>query len=106
MITEQSVVKQKPHPLNDVHRHGGVALTPLSPSRQDSQLLSDATNRTTPSLSKSLSQHGIEPYLGMLSWQPADLSRLLKTLISDLKPEDMAGGIPCLPAHLLFMCLR
>ena len=49
-----------------------------------------------------------KPFLGILSWQPADQSKLISALISDLKPEQVRSHstIPCLPAHMLFMCLR
>ena len=44
--------------------------------------------------------------MGMLSWQPGDQQRLLKQLVANLQPGGVAGETPCLPAHLLFMCLR
>ena len=49
-----------------------------------------------------------KPYLGILSWQPADQSKLIRALILDLKPEVVQSHslIPCLPAHVIFMCLR
>ena len=49
-----------------------------------------------------------KPYLGILSWQPADQSKLIAALISDLKLEQIRSHstIPCLPAHMIFMCLR
>ena len=49
-----------------------------------------------------------KPYLGILSWQPADQSKLVRALILDLKPEVVQSHslIPCLPAHVIFMCLR
>ena len=46
------------------------------------------------------------PALGMLSWQPEDQSKLIKALVLDLRPESFHGLIPCLPAHMIFMCLR
>ena len=49
-----------------------------------------------------------KPYLGILSWQPADQSKLIRALILDLKPKVVQSHslIPCLPAHVIFMCLR
>ena len=49
-----------------------------------------------------------KPYLGILSWQPGDQSKLVRALILDLKPEVVQSHslIPCLPAHVIFMCLR
>ena len=43
---------------------------------------------------------------GVISWVPAQQSKLIKALILDLKPEQFAGQIPCLLAHVIFMCLR
>lgn len=81
---------------------GDVALTPLSPpGKNDAWLTSDLTHQATPLVTSK-----VQPHLGMLSWQPVDQARLLKQLIVDLKPEALSGEIPCLPAHLIFMCLR
>lgn len=27
-------------------------------------------------------------------------------LISDMKPQDVSATVPCLPAYILFMCIR
>ncbi|XP_066523254.1 unconventional myosin-Va [Hoplias malabaricus] len=44
---------------------------------------------------------------GMLEFRKEDEGKLLKTLITDLKPRGVAVNlIPCLPAYILFMCLR
>ena len=47
-------------------------------------------------------------FLGMFSFRPEDLSSILRNIILDIKPgqTDTFGGIPCLPAHIIFMCIR
>ena len=78
----------------------GVALTPLSPQHYTHPLLPAPPPLGWPG--------GVvdDPLMGMLSWQPGDLQQLLKQLITKLRPETLSGQSPCLPAHLLFMCLR
>ncbi|XP_075998485.1 unconventional myosin-Va-like [Genypterus blacodes] len=46
-------------------------------------------------------------FQGMLEYRKGDESRLLKSLVVDLKPRGVAVGlIPGLPAYIIFMCLR
>lgn len=46
-------------------------------------------------------------FQGMLEYRREDESKLLKTLITELKPKGVAVNlIPGLPAYILFMCLR
>ena len=47
-------------------------------------------------------------FLGMFSYRPEDLFSILHHLILDVKPGqvDTFGGIPCFPAHIIFMCIR
>ncbi|KAF7646768.1 hypothetical protein LDENG_00182810 [Lucifuga dentata] len=46
-------------------------------------------------------------FQGMLEYRKGDESRLLKNLVSELKPRGVAVNlIPGLPAYILFMCLR
>jgi len=42
----------------------------------------------------------------MLQWKLEDKDKILFALLVNLKPSTFEGQIPCLPAHLLFMCLR
>jgi len=42
----------------------------------------------------------------MLQWRLEDKDKILTTLVLKLHPSAVEGQIPCLPAHLLFMCLR
>jgi myosin-5 len=47
-------------------------------------------------------------FLGMFSFQPEDLSVVLSNLILEAKPGQGGnpGETPCLPAHIIFMCIR
>lgn len=46
-------------------------------------------------------------YQGMLEYRQGDESRLLKNVVTDLKPRGVAVSfIPGLPAYIIFMCLR
>ncbi|XP_075883468.1 unconventional myosin-Va-like [Nelusetta ayraudi] len=46
-------------------------------------------------------------YCGMLEYREGEESRLLKALVTDLKPRGVAVNfIPGLPAYIIFMCLR
>ncbi|XP_018431466.1 PREDICTED: unconventional myosin-Vc [Nanorana parkeri] len=46
-------------------------------------------------------------YLGMLEFSPEEETRLVVSLILDLKPRGVVVNmIPGLPAHILFMCVR
>ena len=42
----------------------------------------------------------------MLQWRLEDKDKIIATLVLKLHPSSVEGQIPCLPAHLLFMCLR
>ncbi|XP_041651873.1 unconventional myosin-Va-like [Cheilinus undulatus] len=46
-------------------------------------------------------------YQGMLEYREGDEGRLLKNVVTDLKPRGVAVSfIPGLPAYIIFMCLR
>ncbi|KAF6738864.1 Unconventional myosin-Vc [Oryzias melastigma] len=46
-------------------------------------------------------------YLGMLEYKREDESRLVQNVILDLQPKGVVVNmIPCLPAYVLFMCVR
>ncbi|XP_073327527.1 unconventional myosin-Va-like [Pagrus major] len=46
-------------------------------------------------------------YKGMLEYRQGDVSRLLKSVVTELKPRGVAVSfIPGLPAYIIFMCLR
>ncbi|XP_061782613.1 unconventional myosin-Vb isoform X1 [Nerophis lumbriciformis] len=43
---------------------------------------------------------------GMLEYCKEDEALLIKMLITDMRPDDVSGTVPCLPAYVLFMCVR
>ncbi|XP_051659620.1 unconventional myosin-Vb isoform X2 [Manacus candei] len=45
-------------------------------------------------------------FQGMLEYYKEDEPLLIRNLITDLKPQAVSATVPCLPAYILFMCLR
>ncbi|XP_072272556.1 unconventional myosin-Vb isoform X2 [Pyxicephalus adspersus] len=45
-------------------------------------------------------------FQGMLEYYKEDEPLLVRNLIIDLKPELSSATVPCLPAYILFMCIR
>ncbi|KAG8131259.1 putative MYO5B variant protein [Naja naja] len=45
-------------------------------------------------------------FQGMLEYCEEDESSLIQNLITDLKPQTVSATVPCLPAYILFMCIR
>ncbi|XP_067413549.1 unconventional myosin-Vb-like [Emydura macquarii macquarii] len=43
---------------------------------------------------------------GMLECKAEDEGRLIRTIITDFKPQHSPGALPALPAYVLFMCFR
>ncbi|KAM4719666.1 unconventional myosin-Vb isoform 3-T3 [Anableps anableps] len=43
---------------------------------------------------------------GMLEYLKEDEALLIKTLITDIRPSTVSTTVPCLPAYILFMCIR
>uniref|UniRef100_A0AAY4CN59 Myosin VB n=1 Tax=Denticeps clupeoides TaxID=299321 RepID=A0AAY4CN59_9TELE len=43
---------------------------------------------------------------GMLEYHKDDEALLVKNLITDMKPNAVSATVPCLPAYILFMCIR
>uniref|UniRef100_A0A3B3WX19 Dilute domain-containing protein n=1 Tax=Poecilia mexicana TaxID=48701 RepID=A0A3B3WX19_9TELE len=43
---------------------------------------------------------------GMLEYLKEDEARLIRTLITDIRPGSVSATVPCLPAYILFMCIR
>ncbi|KAH1174526.1 hypothetical protein KIL84_008517 [Mauremys mutica] len=43
---------------------------------------------------------------GMLGCKAEDEGRLIRTIITDFKPQHSPGALPALPAYILFMCFR
>ncbi|XP_078530919.1 unconventional myosin-Vb [Lissotriton helveticus] len=45
-------------------------------------------------------------FQGMLEYYKEDEAVLIRNLITDLKPQQVSATVPCLPAYILFMCIR
>ncbi|XP_054550028.1 unconventional myosin-Vb isoform X3 [Talpa occidentalis] len=45
-------------------------------------------------------------FQGMLEYHKEDEALLIRNLVTDLKPQTLAGTVPCLPAYILYMCIR
>uniref|UniRef100_A0A8C5CMK9 Myosin VB n=1 Tax=Gadus morhua TaxID=8049 RepID=A0A8C5CMK9_GADMO len=43
---------------------------------------------------------------GMLEYCKEDEALLLKALIAEIRPSSVSATVPCLPAYILFMCIR
>ncbi|KAM9331037.1 unconventional myosin-Vb [Gastrophryne carolinensis] len=63
--------------------------------------------RKQPELTRQVTVQRIEKdFQGMLEYYKEDEPLLVRHLILDLKPELTAATVPCLPAYILFMCIR
>ncbi|XP_059102800.1 unconventional myosin-Vb [Peromyscus eremicus] len=45
-------------------------------------------------------------FQGMLEYHKEDEALLIRNLVTDLKPQMLSGTVPCLPAYILYMCIR
>uniref|UniRef100_A0A4X1UK21 Unconventional myosin-Vb n=1 Tax=Sus scrofa TaxID=9823 RepID=A0A4X1UK21_PIG len=45
-------------------------------------------------------------FQGMLEYHKEDEALLVRNLVTELKPQALAGTVPCLPAYILYMCIR
>ncbi|XP_025128975.3 unconventional myosin-Vb isoform X1 [Bubalus bubalis] len=45
-------------------------------------------------------------FQGMLEYHKEDEALLIRNLVTELKPQVLAGAVPCLPAYILYMCIR
>nr|XP_041567305.1 unconventional myosin-Vb isoform X3 [Taeniopygia guttata] len=45
-------------------------------------------------------------FQGMLEYYKEDEPLLIRNLITELKPQAVSATVPCLPAYILYMCLR
>ncbi|XP_077354628.1 unconventional myosin-Vb isoform X2 [Festucalex cinctus] len=45
-------------------------------------------------------------FQGMLEYDRDDEALIVKTLVTDVHPSALSASVPCLPAYILFMCVR
>ncbi|XP_035995762.1 unconventional myosin-Vb isoform X2 [Fundulus heteroclitus] len=69
--------------------------------------LAATQNRTKHELTRQVTlQRKEKDFEGMLEYVKEDEARLIKTLITDIRPGSVSATVPCLPAYILFMCIR
>ncbi|XP_047426087.1 unconventional myosin-Vb isoform X1 [Mugil cephalus] len=65
------------------------------------------SSRSKPELSRQVTvQRKEKDFEGMLEYSKEDEALLVKTLITDVQPSTVSATVPCLPAYVLFMCIR
>uniref|UniRef100_A0A8C7H0E7 Myosin VB n=1 Tax=Oncorhynchus kisutch TaxID=8019 RepID=A0A8C7H0E7_ONCKI len=63
--------------------------------------------KAKPQLTRQVTvQRREKDFEGMLEYYKEDEAMLVKTLITDMKPNAVSATVPCLPAYILFMCIR
>ncbi|XP_030623904.1 unconventional myosin-Vb [Chanos chanos] len=74
---------------------------------QELEVAQVAASRGRPELSRQVTvQRKEKDFEGMLEYNKEDEAVLIKTLITDMKPHAVSATVPCLPAYILFMCIR
>ncbi|XP_055009754.1 unconventional myosin-Vb isoform X2 [Boleophthalmus pectinirostris] len=64
-------------------------------------------SRAKPQLSRQVTvQRKEKDFEGMLEYSKDDEALLIKSLITDIRPSVVSATVPCLPAYILFMCIR
>ncbi|XP_072310240.1 unconventional myosin-Vb isoform X2 [Eucyclogobius newberryi] len=64
-------------------------------------------SRAKPELSRQVTvQRKEKDFEGMLEFSKDDEALLVKSLITDIRPSVVSATVPCLPAYILFMCIR
>lgn len=64
-------------------------------------------SKAKPELSRQVTvQRKEKDFEGMLEYSKEDEALLIKSLISDIRPSIVSATVPCLPAYILFMCIR
>uniref|UniRef100_A0A3Q3WQY3 Uncharacterized protein n=1 Tax=Mola mola TaxID=94237 RepID=A0A3Q3WQY3_MOLML len=71
------------------------------------QAVAGQSSRSKPEMSRQVTvQRKDKDFEGMLEYYKEDEPLLLKTLITDMRPNMVSATVPCLPAYILFMCIR
>ncbi|XP_076139671.1 unconventional myosin-Vb isoform X2 [Alosa pseudoharengus] len=64
-------------------------------------------SKARPELTRQVTvQRKEKDFEGMLEYYKEDEAILIRTLITDMSPSTVSGTVPCLPAYILFMCIR
>ncbi|XP_031434354.1 unconventional myosin-Vb isoform X1 [Clupea harengus] len=71
------------------------------------QELEVPASKGRPELTRQVTlQRKEKDFEGMLEYYKDDESMLIRTLITDMTPNTVSATVPCLPAYILFMCIR
>uniref|UniRef100_A0A8B9KCU6 Myosin VB n=1 Tax=Astyanax mexicanus TaxID=7994 RepID=A0A8B9KCU6_ASTMX len=72
-----------------------------------SQAVAAQSSRARPELTRQVTvQRKDKDFEGMLEYIKEDEALLIRTLVTDMKPHVVSATVPCLPAYILFMCIR
>ncbi|XP_071436112.1 unconventional myosin-Vb isoform X2 [Pithys albifrons albifrons] len=71
-----------------------------------SQTMLPAERRQHDSNMQVAVQRKEKDFQGMLEYYKEDEPLLIRNLITDLKPQAVSATVPCLPAYILYMCIR
>ncbi|XP_051956180.1 unconventional myosin-Vb-like [Xyrauchen texanus] len=64
-------------------------------------------SKSRPELTRQVTvQRKEKDFEGMLEYYKEDEALLVKNLVTDMKPNVVSATVPCLPAYILFMCIR
>ncbi|KAJ8338766.1 hypothetical protein SKAU_G00355520 [Synaphobranchus kaupii] len=64
-------------------------------------------NKVRPELTRQVTvQRKEKDFEGMLEYSKEDELLLVKNMVTDMKPQAVSATVPCLPAYILFMCIR
>uniref|UniRef100_A0A3B1J2K2 Dilute domain-containing protein n=1 Tax=Astyanax mexicanus TaxID=7994 RepID=A0A3B1J2K2_ASTMX len=69
-----------------------------------SQAVAAQSSRARPELTRQVTVQRKDK--GMLEYIKEDEALLIRTLVTDMKPHVVSATVPCLPAYILFMCIR
>ncbi|KAL0965691.1 hypothetical protein UPYG_G00284510 [Umbra pygmaea] len=68
---------------------------------------SSQATKARPELTRQVTvQRREKDFEGILEYHKDDEALLVKCLITDMKPQAVSATVPCLPAYILFMCIR
>ncbi|XP_027763973.1 unconventional myosin-Vb, partial [Empidonax traillii] len=71
-----------------------------------SQTMSPAERRPHDSNMQVAVQRKEKDFQGMLEYHNEDEPLLIRNLVLELKPQAVSATVPCLPAYILYMCIR
>ncbi|XP_076835832.1 unconventional myosin-Vb isoform X2 [Brachyhypopomus gauderio] len=72
-----------------------------------SQAATQQASRSRPELTRQVTvQRKEKDFEGMFEYSKEDEALLIRMLITDIKPQAVSATVPCLPAYILFMCIR